>query len=173
MAKKQLMKQAEKVIDEDREESSDKEMDLSTNGGDQTTINLCYSNMKHYVFIELHLNDDQLILNGFMNKALTRVGLKFILCTTPEEIYPITVFEFLGYLDTEKLTTQVTCIHPKTHTPYIQEVNLLDFTTAHLKLRNEGEDVMKSGNRVEIAEKNYQILSLNMAQLMKILSTHS
>lgn len=86
-----------------------------------------------------------------------------MLCATPEEIYPIGIFEFLGYLDTKKLTTKVTCIHPKTHTSYLQDVNLLDFATTHLKLRNDGEDVMNTKNRVAIVEFRRYIVDTNEA----------
>lgn len=147
MAKKQQMKHAEQVVKEDREESSDEEMEISMSG-DWTTINFCTNDMKHYIVIEPWLNDDKLIPNGFINRAFIWAGLKHMLCSASEEIYPIVVFEFLGYLDTEKLTTKVTYIDPRLHTSYFQEFNLLDFATNQLRLKNEGEDVMNAWNRV-------------------------
>lgn len=78
--------------------------------------------------------------------------LKYMMCATPEKIYLIAVFKFLGYLDSEKLTTKVTYIHTRMYASYLQEVSLLDFATTQLCLRNEGEDVMNAENRLTIAE---------------------
>lgn len=70
----------------------------------------------------------------------------------PDEIYPVTVFEFLGYLNSETLTTMVTCEDPKTRHLYYRTINLLDFAEKALLLQNEGDDIMSAGNEVGIVE---------------------
>lgn len=116
---------APKNIDIDREAGSDEENQTSTSG-EWTLVNVCSAEMKKYVGIEARIKTRFLLNNGFIGLALSRAGLIDMLKGVPEEIYPIAVFEFLGYLNSETLTTMVTCEDPKTRHRYYRTINLLD-----------------------------------------------
>lgn len=124
-------------------------------------MNLCSAEMKKYIGIEARLETKFLLNNGFIGLALCRARLINMLKGVPEEIYPVAIFEFLGYLNSEMLTTMVTCEDPKTRHRYYHIINLREFAHNHLKLRNKGKDVMTAGNEVDIAELRRYTLNPN------------
>lgn len=142
---------APKNMDGEWEAGLDEENQTSTSD-DWVSVNQCSAEMKKYIGIEARLDTRYLLNNDFIGLALCRAGLIDMMKGVPEEIYPVTVFEFLGYLNSETLTMMVTCDNPKTRHRYYRTINLLEFAEKALKLRNEGEDVMSAGNEVGIAE---------------------
>ncbi|KAL6558614.1 hypothetical protein OROMI_018964 [Orobanche minor] len=114
--------------------------------------NLYSAEIKKHIGIKARLKTKYLLTNGFIGLALSRAGLVDMLAGMLEEIYPIAIFEFLGHLNSKRLTTMVTCENPEIHNRYYRTINLLEFAEKHLKLQNSGEDVMKAGNEVSIAE---------------------
>lgn len=78
---------------------------------------------------EHRLDTNKIKANGFIGRAFSRAELKDTLTAKPTQIYLVVVKEFLGYLDTKNLMTEISCSNPKTHEGYKVVVNIRKLLT--------------------------------------------
>lgn len=118
---------------------------------EKTTVTTILEEIKWYVHQEHLLDDSKILANGFISRVVNRAELMKMLTAKLNSIYPVAVMEFLGYLDTEKLTTKVTCVIPGTHKMDFVVVDVRKILTEKLGLCDSGK-VEEAGHWHYLAE---------------------
>lgn len=98
------------------------------------------------------LDDTKIRENGFIGRATARAYLRGFLTAKLKNIYPVAVIEFLGFLDTKKLTTKVSCVDPQMKKTCMATVDVRKLLTKKLGLHDFGKKVEEAGHWHYLAE---------------------
>lgn len=110
-----LKEVAERPMEEEIEEKVEEQ-------DEKTTVTIISNKIKQYMHQEHILDDLKMKANGFIGRATTRARLRGF-TAKPKNIYPVAVTKFFDFLDTEKLTTKVSCVDPQTRKTYMATVD--------------------------------------------------